>query len=177
MTQGYWFAADTVLPHGDGRPVVVGEKLTIDPPLEMCARGLHAARHPSDALKYAPGSLLYRVELSGELIEDHDKLCASERTALAMIDATELLRAFARRQALSVIHLWTAPEIVKQFLETGDENIRAAARDAARDAAWAAAWYAAWAAAGAAARDAAGDAARQMFLDMVLRAFGKETEE
>jgi len=29
----------------------------------------------------------------------------------------------------------------------------------------------------AAARDAAGDAARQMFLDMVLRAFGKETEE
>jgi hypothetical protein len=63
-----------------------------------------------------------------------------------------MLRYFARTQAMSVAHLWDAPDVVAEFLMTGDESIRAAARDAARAAARAAAW--------AAARDAARDAAR-----------------
>ncbi len=82
--------------------------------------------------------------------------------------------------AMTVEHLWDMPDIVRQYLTTQDEEIRAAARDAARDAAgaaargaargaawaaagaaaWAAARDAAWAAAGAAARAAARDAAR-----------------
>jgi hypothetical protein len=90
------------------------------------------------------------------------------------------MRLFARRVALDVIHLWDAPPIVKEYLETGDESKRAAAwaaardaawdaardaawaaaRDAARAAAWAAAWDTAWDAAWAASRAAARDAAR-----------------
>jgi hypothetical protein len=74
-----------------------------------------------------------------------------------------VLREFARECALDVIHLWDAPQIVRDYLESGDDNLRAAARAAARVAAWdaarAAAWDAARAAARAAAMAAAGDAA------------------
>jgi hypothetical protein len=40
-------------------------------------------------------------------------------------------REFARKCALDVIHLWNAPDIVIRYLETGDEEIREAAREAA----------------------------------------------
>ena len=50
-----------------------------------------------------------------------------------------------------MIHLWDAPPVVREYLETGDETKRAAA--------WAAAGAAAWDAAGAAAWEAAWDAA------------------
>jgi hypothetical protein len=61
---------------------------------------------------------------------------------------------FARRCALDVAHLWDAPDVVRRFLETGDESLRYAAWDAARattwdvarDADWDAALNAAWAA-------------------------------
>jgi len=43
-----------------------------------------------------------------------------------------MLRYFARMQALSVIHLWEPPQVVCDYLMTGDEGIRAAARAAAR---------------------------------------------
>ena len=81
------------------------------------------------------------------------------RTYVGVVEATVLLRQFARECALDVIHLWKAPEVVVQYLKTGDESLRDVAWAAARDAAWAAARDAARAAAGAAARDAAGDAA------------------
>jgi len=86
------------------------------------------------------------------------------------------LREFARWCASQVIDMWEAPDIVKEYLETGNEELRDAAWDAARDAArdaaqdaaqdaawaaaWAAAWHAAWAAARYAARAAAWAAAR-----------------
>lgn len=163
----------------DGRPVPAdGERLTAyDQPLKLCSYGLHASRHPADALRYAPGSNLALVDLSGDVLEGDDKLCASERTIIARIDATPLLRQFAREQALSVLHLWDAPGVVRRYLETGDESLRVAAWAAAWDteaaakiawtAAWtaegaadcAAAWDAAWAAARAASRDAADCAA------------------
>ena len=158
----WWFAASDVLPRGDGRRVVIGERLRVDPPLVLCGRGLHWSRHPFDALQFAPGSLLYQVQPGGEIIEDSDKGCSTERTALAVRDATEMLRAFARAEARRVLHLWDAPEIVRRFLDTGDESIWAAARDAARAATWPTAsalsrdatWAATWDAASAAARDA-----------------------
>ena len=50
-----------------------------------------------------------------------------------------VLREFARWCALSVAHLWDMPDVVRQYLQTGNEEIRAAAGDAAGDAAGAAA--------------------------------------
>jgi hypothetical protein len=157
--KAWHFVSDTLR---DGRPVPAdGEVLVHEGPLKLCASGLHASKNILDALRYAPGSTICRVEVGGEIIHGNDKLLVcSERTILWRVSGERILRKFARMCALDVMHLWDAPDIVVQYLKTGDESIRAAARDAAWDAARAAARAADWAAARAAARDAAWDAAR-----------------
>ena len=164
------------LGYGDNREVTLGETLRVEGKPVLCEHGLHASAKLWDALNYARGERLSlcRVTLGGTVKHDTDKSVANERTVVAVLDADttdKLLRDYARWCALQVIHLWDAPDIVRQYLETGDESLRAAAwaaagdaaraaaRDAARAAARAAAGDAAWAAAGAAARDAAGAAA------------------
>ncbi len=145
----------------DGKPIPAdGEWLTHDGPAVICETGLHASKRPAHALDYAPGATLCYVECDDVRDEQADKFVCARRRIVKRIDATDLFRAYARSEALRVIHLWEAPEIVRQYLETGDESLRTAARDAARDAAWAAARDAAWTAARAAAMDAARDAAR-----------------
>ena len=169
MSDYYWHFcpvdADGVprLGNGDGREVRVGETLTVDGVIAPCAHGLHASEHVIDALRYAPSiSALCRVTLGGTIMHDDDKSVATERTVVTMLDAAtteRLLREFARWCALSVAHLWNMPDVVRRYLETGDETIRAATQAAFLDAAWDAAGAAAWYAAGAAAGDAAGAAA------------------
>jgi hypothetical protein len=158
----YHFVADTLR---DGSPIPAdGEWLEYSGQIAICQSGLHWSRDPFDALQYAPGNTLCLVEVEGIVSEQADKGVSSRRRIVKRIDAEPLMREFARWSALQVIELWDAPEIVRQYLTTGDESLRAAAWAAARDAAWAAAWAAArdaaWAAAWAAARDAAWAAAR-----------------
>jgi hypothetical protein len=155
---------DGKLRYGDSRTPEVGEWLTCSPgELELCYNGMHASKDILDALSYAPGSTICRVELRGEVIQGDNKLVARERKILWKLDATETLRKFARMCALDVVHLWDAPEVVIRYLKTGEESIREAAADAARAAARAAyaadaRAYAADAAAWATALDAAPDA-------------------
>jgi hypothetical protein len=169
MKRYYHFVGKTLR---DGSPIPAdGEWLSVKGKLKMCSFGLHASAHVADALRYAPGTTLCLVELDGEILEQDDKVCARERKIIARFDATDLLRADARASALSVIHLWKAPAIVRRYLETGDETIRIEARKtayaayaayggayAAYGAAYAAA-YAAYGAAGANAANAANAAA------------------
>ena len=155
----------------DGRPIPSdGEWLEQSGEIIPCKRGLHGSVRLIDALEYAPSATLCRVTLAGTIVPHNgDKHAASRRIIHWRIDASDLLHAFARRCALDVIHLWAAQEIMRQYLETGDETLRGAAWDAARegagkaaDAARGAAWAAWVAARGApwdAARAAAGDAA------------------
>ena len=186
---GWWFAEKDELPHGDGRPVVIGEKLTVEPPIELCKKGLHASREIMQALKYATGSLLFRVRLSGEILEDEDKLAATERTALSRVDLEKTFRLFAADCAERALkrerkkgrepdaRSWAAIVAARDFAEgkitkqdldaawkAAKAAARGAARDAALDAAWEAArddaWDAAWDAAWEAAREAAMEAAR-----------------
>ena len=165
---GYHFSSD-VLRNGDPIPPI-GQWLKHEGDVKPCKSGLHASEHPFDALQWAPGSLLHRVELRGDLQsrgDPVDKWAGRERRILQTIDATDLLRVFARWCALQVMDFWDAPQVVHDYLKTGDECKRQAAgaaaweareaaraaREAAREAAWAAAWEAAWAAARAAQRD------------------------
>jgi hypothetical protein len=151
----------------DGKPIpAIGEWLVFDGVPVPCECGLHASPDAFDALQYAPGNTLHKVVLGGKVVkhgEPIDKVAAQKRKIIATIDAEPIMRLFARRVALDVIHLWNAPVVVKEYLETGDPAKRDAARDAAwgaaRDAAQAAAQAAAWDAAWGAARDAAQDAA------------------
>ena len=168
MVLAWHFTGDTLR---DGRAIPpVGETLRYNGKLVICERGLHASERILDALQYAPGPMIHRVRCGGEIIRQDDKFCCAERTILwSHTISDKLLRDFARAQARSVLHLWDAPEIVKRYIETGDETIRAAAWATAWDAAMATAWTAARATARATARDAAWDAARATAWDAASR--------
>lgn len=165
------FVSDTLR---DGRPIPPdGEWLRHEGKIKPCASGLHASIRLIDALQYAPGNTLCRVIVRRDIQHhDNDKIVGSERLILWRYDAEATLRQFARKTALSVAHLWDMPDIVRQYLETGDESIRAAARGAARAAACDAACDAAWDAA----RDAARGAAWAAAWAAVLSKFNDELE-
>ena len=114
-------------------------------PLELCRLGLHASARAIDALTYAPGPIVRRVELLGERLDEPNKSVARERRVLWTADATRTLYEFACRQAESVLeHHTTDPKGLKvcrraiatrrSWLdgEATDEELRAA--DAAADA-------------------------------------------
>ena len=150
----------------DGRPIPRdGVWLEHDGPVVICMSGLHGSRRPWNALHYAPGAVLCRVEFGGVVEEHGDKLVARKRRIICRTDITNTLRYFERMRALSVAHLWTPDDVVLEYLMTGDERIKDSAWDSsmiAAKAAWNssqdASWDAAWAAR-AAARAASGDAA------------------
>jgi hypothetical protein len=175
-------AGEPCLRHNDGRVIRVGETLKVEGTPIICEHGLHACKRLIDCLQYCKGTVICEVTLGGEVVHGDDKSAAQERTVLRMTtpeQGEKILREFARWCALSVAHLWNMPDVVRQYLETGDESIRDAARVAARDAAravagaavrdaaWAAAWAAARDAAGAAAWAAAGDAQNNKLVEMV----------
>ena len=156
--KAWHFVGDTLR---GGSPIPAdGELLHHTGSVAICRSGLHASERIIDALTYAPGNIICRVECGGIVDTQSDKLVCRERTILWRIDGEELVREFARKCALDVIHLWDAPQIVIDFLQTGDPKLQAAAEDAAW-AAGAAAGDAAWAAGDAGdAGAAAGAAAR-----------------
>ena len=131
------------LGNNDGRIITVGEPVTVEGTPVLCRHGLHASARIIDALEYCPEGdvALCRVELGGTIIRDTDKSDAQTRTIIAMLGAertTTLLQDFARWCALQVVDLWDAPDVVREYLTTGDETLRADAADAA-EAAWKAA--------------------------------------
>lgn len=153
--KAWWFGETrTGLRYGDERQAEPGTTLEHKGGLILCESGLHASTNIMDALAYAPGPWIHRVELSGEMIQGSDKIVAQRRKHLWVIDGEEVLRRFARKCAQDVLHLWDAPEVVTEYLKTGNEELRAAARAAAwaaaqasaqasaraADSAWAAAW-------------------------------------
>ena len=120
----------------DGREIVVGRWEVHDGPLVMCAAGYHLSERPIDALRYAPGAWVGRVEGRGEMIRDVDKVvCRERRYVEAPRDVARLLRRFARSCALDVAHRWTPPEVVIQYLLGGEETIAYSAANAAVNAA------------------------------------------
>jgi len=124
--------------------------------LEICRRGLHASRRLIDALEYAPGSLLERVELSGDMIKGHDKICARERTCLWLLDCTKLLHEFACRCAEDVLRMtgvsneqcWNAIKAKRKWIDgiINDDELETVRNDM-WDKTWSArrtVWYATW---------------------------------
>ena len=140
---GYHFVGDTLR---DGQPIPADEVwLVQEGKIIPCRVGLHASEHPFDALIYAPGNILCRVELEGDLVshgDPIDKWVGRRRRILARIDATAMLRRFAADQALNVAHLWNMPPIVREYLTTLDETKRAASEAASAAASRAASWAA-----------------------------------
>ena len=125
----------------DGSPIPApGVVLRHTGQLVMCESDLHASLQPFDALQNAPGDKLHLVECGGTIQHQNDKLVCTERTIIVSMDAGPLLRYFARQQALSVVHLWDAPDVVLDYL-MGDDTAWAAARAAAYGVASSEDWY------------------------------------
>lgn len=121
LRDGRWVPADGVAVAHDGD-------------LAICRDGLHASERLIDALKYAQGNTICRVECEGLGERQNDKFVCASRTVLWRVDGEDLLRAFARKVALDVGDLWDMPKVVRAYLETGNDNQRVAARGEARDA-------------------------------------------
>ena len=131
--KGWHFVGETLR---DGSPVPKdGVWLKHKGPLAMCKTGFHWSKQPFDALQYAPGPILCQIEARGETLHDDDKYVSRERRIICRMDATELLRYFARMQALSVIHLYPngTDDVVFDYLMTGDAAARSAAESAQRE--------------------------------------------
>ncbi len=128
-----WHFVDSSL--RDGRAVPPdGERLAAGGSSNLCESGLHASQRVLDALKYAPGNTICRVECDDVADQQRDKLVCGARTIVWRIDGEEVLRAFARAVALDVADKWDMPREVRKYLETGNESLRIAARGAAREA-------------------------------------------
>ncbi len=167
-----WHCINTTrtLGYGDGRKVVAGKTLTVKRPddIALCNYGLHASERLIDALSHAREPIVCRVELSGNVLHGDDKLVASKRKCLWIVDATHALRLWACWCAERALKLerkagrepdarsWKAIEVTSKYLNgkaqvdelIAAQNAAAYAADAAADAAYAA--YAADAAADAA---------------------------
>ena len=133
--------------------------------------GLHASPTAYDALQYAPGNLLHRVILRGDVTPHGspvDKFAARSRKIIASIDAKELLWEFARWAAFQVIDNWEAPDVVIKYLTSGNLDLKSAANSAANSAAYSAANCAA----NSAANSAAYSAQRDKLTQLVNLAFG-----
>ncbi|NNL18685.1 MAG: hypothetical protein HKP37_08105, partial [Boseongicola sp.] len=129
--KAWWYGPD-ILPHGDGRHVVVGETLAIEGELMLCHNGLHWSESALGALHYGSGRF-WRVEPGGKILHGDDKGCSSERTHLAVVkDTDEVLRRFSRLCALDVTGAWDHEDkaVVMRWLRTGDESLRQAAHSA-----------------------------------------------
>ena len=132
----------------------------------ICKSGLHASIRAIDALNFAPGSIIRRVRVYGNLQTEDDKVCGSHREVLWTADATVALRLFAVDCAESVFGLiedekaqWAAAwaiDAARRFAR-GEADVEEldAARAAAGGAAGGAARGAARGVANAAAKDAA----------------------
>lgn len=143
--------------------IEAGSVTEVRGPLKLCERGLHASERAIDALQFAPGPIVCRVELSDEILRGDDKACATKRRVLWMADATRTLHEFGLWCVEGALNSersagrepdersWAALSVKRRWLDGSATNEELAA---ARDAACAAAGDAACAAA----RDAAWDA-------------------
>jgi hypothetical protein len=132
--EAWWFSDDSgLLPHGDGRPVVIGERISVSGPIFGAENGLHGSRHPFDALQYAPGPILNRTIHGGEIIEWDGKLCSRWRIVVDRRDATELLRAFARKKILTAYGK-DVPRELRHYFEAADSRWSATPTSAAKSA-------------------------------------------
>jgi len=172
MLAWHFLSEDKRLGYGDGRLVEVGETLECEGELALCDNGMHGSVRLIDALHYASGPIVCRVEIEGDVIESEDKLCGRRRTVLWMLDATRLLHEFACACAEDALALVEQPdersveaiEAKRKWLngEVTDEELasaRAASWAASRSASYAVAYSASWAASWAAVRSASRAAA------------------
>jgi len=146
---------------------IVQDVTTYDGPMEMCRSGLHASVKAIDALGYAPGPICCRVECSGDIEQQSDKLICRKRRVLWMVYAVRPLKLWACDCAERALirereagrepdpRSWKGIEVQRSYLDGKATIEELKEAESASVAAWAAASSAASSAASAAARGTA----------------------
>jgi hypothetical protein len=136
---------DGTTPHLADRDVV-GKTRHVTGTIELCQNGLHGSIRPLDAVRYGCGALVQRVQHSGTVLHDTDKLCSSARKLLWEADATTALHLFACDEAERVLlterdagrdpdpRSWEAIRVKRAWIcgEATDEELDEARAAAAR---------------------------------------------
>lgn len=177
----------------NGDDLIVGKTYHHNGLMVMCDQGYHASERLIDALRYAPGSQLSRVEVWGDVDKQDDKIVGRNRKVLWTMDATKILHLFAcdvAEKALAKIdnpdpRSLAAVKTKRRWLDgkATDEELSAAYMEAraaayvAYVAARAAARVAARVAANVEARAAAYEEFNTMLTTMVEAAHAKEANE
>ena len=89
----------------DGQPLKVGKTYKYEGELEMCAKGYHASVDIVDALYYAPGFQVSRVECSGDMKKQSDKLVCRNRKVLWTLDAKAIILKWSIRVATDAVKM------------------------------------------------------------------------
>ena len=166
MKAWYFAPKNNRLCFGDGRLVRAGVTHTVEGDPKLCSHGLHGSERVIDALSYASTSILYSVELGGEMDKGSDKIAAQSRKYLKRYDLEDILFKFSRKQALiniKKIKPYSSKEeysTIIKWLNTGDKKLRSAA------------WSAVRSAARSAAESAAESAQEKMLLKMITEKYG-----
>jgi hypothetical protein len=87
----------------DGTPLKVGRTYKHEGDIVMCSSGYHASVDIRDALSYAPGFVVSRVECSGALEQQVDKLVCSRRKVLWSFDSKKVIIAWSIRVATDAV--------------------------------------------------------------------------
>jgi len=133
-----------------------GQVYRADGMLELCRNGMHASVKAIDALNFANGALISRVEIRPPYLIGNDKLCGRARKVLWIMDVTALLYEFACREALRALRKANVTDI-RCYDAIATRRLWLAGKASGSD--LNSAWAAAWAAAGAEARAASTAAA------------------
>lgn len=118
---GWHFLRNDGLLRNNMRPPKIGDWLEHRGPLIPCAQGLHFSENVADAVIWAPGNILCRVECEGDLTphkDPADKWVCRRRRILAMVDARLMLRRYAADCALRDGDIWDMPDDVRDHLTT-----------------------------------------------------------
>jgi len=120
----HFLPANKRLQHGDNRLVRAGctYRYRGTEPIALGEAGMHASTDILDALKYAGGPMLCRVEMSGEMIQGDDQLVATARKVLWVIPADAMER---------VLRLWAGSCVRRVWpllYASGREAVRTAER-------------------------------------------------
>ena len=126
MKAWHFVAHSRRLQYEDDRIVRTGRtyRTPNNDPISLCENGMHGSVRPIDALPYAPGPIVCRVDITGEIEETDNKFAGRNRKVLWMYDATRVLEKIARECALEVTECWNPPEFVINYLKTGFIRIR-----------------------------------------------------
>ena len=93
-----------ILPaHGrllDGSPVPIDDKWAPHRPAQLCQSGYHASKSLFDALNYASGTTICRVQLQN-VVEGDDKMVGTTRRIIWRYDAAKLMCDFWVERAMS----------------------------------------------------------------------------